>query len=426
MFSHSSFKEVSVQLREAYLASRPGTRFNYSNLGYDLLGMLIEQHSKHTFEDYVAIKLMQPLGMSDSGFALTPQMQHRHSAGHLDGSVRPLPPLRDTPALGFHTTAYDMSLFVASLLRSEVPGVTTSVTRGMWKKQARSDMHNLHNNAGLGWFVEEHPQYGRLVRHGGSTRLFGAEIALLPELELGVVVLTNGSNSNHIARELAATVLSLAAGTKKGVVATQQMAQGNELEGNTIPVAAGGYATSLGLMLVDDDRTRLCACMIERILDLTRFEDGSFGLSQRSAASLPKSYRILGDLRFTSREQDGEALLLARYQDEELVLGKRISETGLDSVWSGRLGSYQVINPDGDFKLDNLRLSEQEGVLCMHYKAPGLSESEVRVPLLPISDRVALIQGVERGAGETVEIVDVDGQACLRFSGFIGMPVEAE
>ena len=425
MFSETSFRQIATELHDSYLASTPGTRFNYSNLGYDLLGMLIEQHSGHTFNDYMTQRITGPLQMHDSGFLLTPMMEERHSAGHLDGNVYPMPPLRDTPALGFHTTAFDMSLFLSSLLEAGAPGLSSVSVNAMWQSQNQNDASSMQNNAALGWFVENHPDYGKLVRHGGSTLLFGSEIALLPGMGLGVVVLTNGANSNHLARELAAAILSLAASTKTSVERLR-LAKAAPVDGQSMPITSGGYATSLGLMLVADDRTRLCACIIERVLDLTRFEDGSFGLSQQSAASLPESYRILGDLRFTTRDQDGDALLVANYQGDEMVLGKRIDETGLDTVWSDRLGDYEVINPDGNFKLENLRLSEQEGILCLHYKAPGLSDSEVRLPLLPISDRAALVQGVERGAGETVEIVEIDGQACLRFSGFIGMPIPKE
>jgi CubicO group peptidase (beta-lactamase class C family) len=421
MFTDRSFSQVSEQLSESYLASTPGTHFNYSNIGYDLLGMMLEQHARQTFEDYAFQRLSLPLGMSDSGFNLSPGMQKKHSAGHLDGEVQALPPLRDTPALGFHTSAQDMSWLLRALLRAEVPGISPAVLNSMWQPQVKWETSRLQNKAGLGWFVEDHSEFGRVVRHGGSTRYFGAEIALMPDMELGVVVLTNGSGSNMLARELAGAILSLAASSKDGVI-KQTLAKAEASEGKSIPMASGGYATSLGLLLVDDDRSRLCACIIERILDLTRFEDGSFGLSQKSAASLPESYRILGDLKFTTREQAGEALLVASYEEEEVVLGKRIEDPGLDEAWSQRLGSFQVINPDGDFQLEGLRLSEQGGVLCLHYKAPGLSDSEVRLPLQPISDRAALIQGVERGAGETVEIVEVDGQACLKFSGFIGMP----
>ncbi len=421
MFSDRPFSQVSEQLPESYLTSTPGTRFNYSNIGYDLLGMLVEQHANETFEDYVSRNLTRPLGMSDSGFNLTPRMQRHHSAGHADGQVQPLPPLRDTPALGFHTNARDMSLLLGALLRRDIPGIPASVLERMWMIQAQEGSYPLQSKVGLGWFVDNHPAYGKLVRHGGSTRLFGAEIALMPDQDLGVVVLTNGANSNLLARELAGTILSLAASARGGAASLRQT--GIDAAGEqSITMASGGYATSLGLLLIDENRTRLCACIIERILDLTRFEDGSFGLTQESADTLPESYRVLGDLRLSTRRQEGASLLIAQVEDEELVLGKRIDSTGLDTAWSQRLGSYRVINPDGDFKLEDLRLTEQEGVLCLHYKAPGLSDSEVRLPLQPISDRAALVQGVDRGAGETVEIVDVDGQACLRFSGFIGMP----
>ena len=425
MYTDAYFTQVTELLHKEYAAYHPDMVYSYSNLGYDLLGHLIEQRSNEKFAARVSNSLLTPLAMYDSGFVLTPGMRERISSGHLDGQVRPLPPLRDMPALGFYTTAQDAGRLMSGLLRREIPGVPASLLEQMWTPQTVDGQISLGVSPGLGWFVHHYPQMGRRVRHGGSTLLFGAEMVLLPKQALGVAVLANGAGSNRIARELAATILTLALSAQGREQESEngRLVQQSE-DGYATP--SGGYATDLGLLMVDPERPRLCACIIERILDLVRFDDGSLGLTQQSVDSLPDGYRVLGDLRFRSRQLNGMDVLVADRDGKEILLGNKIESDPLEAVWRKRLGSYRTINPDGDFSIRDLQLSEESGVLCLHYRAPHLSQDLVRLPLQPISATEAVIQGFGRGRGETVQIVEVNGKQCLRFSGFMGEPVDQE
>ncbi|MBA1330729.1 beta-lactamase, partial [Candidatus Endoriftia persephone str. Guaymas] len=108
-------------------------------------------------------------------------MEQRLAAGHLDGQVRPQPPLRDTPALGLYTSAADMARLLHALLRSGDPVLSAQSLREMWREQTASGQIVRGPSPGLGWFIEQDPLIGKVVRHGGSTLLFGAEISLLPE-----------------------------------------------------------------------------------------------------------------------------------------------------------------------------------------------------------------------------------------------------
>jgi hypothetical protein len=121
---------------------------------------------------------------------------------------------------------------------------------------------------------------------------------------------------------------------------------------------------------------------------------------------------------------NGMDVLVADRDGREIMLGRRVESDQWESVWRERLGIYRTINPDGDFSIQDLKLSDQDGVLCLHYRAPHLSEKLIRVPLQPVSPTEAVIQGFGRGAGETVQIVEMDGKQCLKFSGYMGMPQE--
>jgi CubicO group peptidase (beta-lactamase class C family) len=425
MYTDTYFTRVTELLGSEYAAYHPNKVYSYSNLGYDLLGHLVEIESGQRFAQQILENLLKPIGISESGFYLTEKMRQQLSAGHLDGQVRPLPPLRDMPALGLYLTARDAGRLMTAILQRQVPGVPADLLEQMWTPQKVDGEISLGVSPGLGWFLQAYPKTGQQVRHGGSTLLFGAEMVILPERNLGVVVLANGAGSNRLARELAATILGLAI-TAQGGGGSVEIAQRDRRAVTDYETPSGGYATDLGLLMVDPERPRLCACIIERILDLVRFDDGSLGLTQQSIESLPDGYRVLGDLRFKSRQMNGMDVLVADRQGEEILLGNRIESDPWESVWRQRLGSYRTINPDGDFTIQDLQLSEESGVLCLHYRAPHVSQSLVGLPLQPVSENEAVIQGFGRGRGETVQIVTINGKQCLKFSGFMGEPVTAD
>ncbi len=69
--------------------SRPGTRFSYSNVGYTLLGMLIEAVSGETYESWLDRELLAPLAMLDSSFEYTSQ-EGEPTTSHPRETRRPL------------------------------------------------------------------------------------------------------------------------------------------------------------------------------------------------------------------------------------------------------------------------------------------------------------------------------------------------
>jgi CubicO group peptidase (beta-lactamase class C family) len=101
--------------------TKSGSLYSYSNMGFTLLGMVIESVTKQPFETYLDEHLIKPLGMKNSTF------QYRSQSGkyedkmlamrHYDGGKSaPNMPLYVRPAAQFMTTAYDMGLFLKFLM----------------------------------------------------------------------------------------------------------------------------------------------------------------------------------------------------------------------------------------------------------------------------------------------------------------------
>lgn len=101
--------------------AKPGSFFSYSNMGYTILGMVIEAITKEQYEKYLDKNLLEQLGMKNSSFKFMTQsgiMADTMMAwGHFDDKTPySAKPVYLRPAAQFTTTAYDMAIFSKFLL----------------------------------------------------------------------------------------------------------------------------------------------------------------------------------------------------------------------------------------------------------------------------------------------------------------------
>jgi CubicO group peptidase (beta-lactamase class C family) len=119
--------EWLARLAEIPLVRQPGEGFAY-NTPYDVLGVFIERVTGRPFADHVAERILQPLGMADSGFRYPPEQAHRASSLYRPGDDGALE-LVDGPdgqwtreptfasgAGGMVSTAADLAAFLRMLL----------------------------------------------------------------------------------------------------------------------------------------------------------------------------------------------------------------------------------------------------------------------------------------------------------------------
>ena len=117
----AAFANASADPALLTVQARPGSRFAYSNIGYALLGMVIEAVSGQRYERYLDTQLLQPLGMRDSTFGFVtqtgPQADPRLAMGHFERGVMH-PAVRNylPPADRLTTTAADMARFAVFLM----------------------------------------------------------------------------------------------------------------------------------------------------------------------------------------------------------------------------------------------------------------------------------------------------------------------
>jgi CubicO group peptidase (beta-lactamase class C family) len=170
--------------------SRPGTRFSYSNMGYTLLGRIVEAVSGQRYERYLDAHLLRPLGMHDSSFGFVsqhgPDADPRLAMGHFDdGSAHAAVPVYLRPAGQFTTTARDMAWFARFLMGDGridgEPFIDPRWLRAMGQPRGtEAAQAGLRVGYALGLATRDrHGAVGRC--HDGSILGYRAMLCLFPE-----------------------------------------------------------------------------------------------------------------------------------------------------------------------------------------------------------------------------------------------------
>ncbi|WUI02550.1 beta-lactamase family protein [Spirillospora sp. NBC_00431] len=170
--------------------SEPGTRWHYNNHGYNLLGLMIEQVTGRTYEEYVAEHVFKPAGMRDTSFtAAHPRLDHaiaytRPSPGAGYEARREAPLYIGAPAGGAYSTTADIGRFAGALLGYRLldSAHTALVTGG------KVPVRGGHYGYG---FVDHTLDGTRWFGHSGGTGGINGDLRIYPESGYVIVVLAN-------------------------------------------------------------------------------------------------------------------------------------------------------------------------------------------------------------------------------------------
>lgn len=199
-----SVAELYAGLAETRLEAEPGARFAYSNLGYAVLGHVLERAAGKPFEQVLRERLLAPLELEDCGIAVLPAAAPRFATGYWPEDdppvARPRWQFGEVAAFaGMHATARDVARFLGAQYGGAV--LSQDARRLLQEAVVEADAQGARKMA-LGWFVDELPGAGAVLGHGGEVDSFSAAVAFLPRAQVGIAVLANrgGDGAEHLLR----------------------------------------------------------------------------------------------------------------------------------------------------------------------------------------------------------------------------------
>jgi CubicO group peptidase (beta-lactamase class C family) len=188
--------------KEVLLIQEPGRRFYYSNVGYHLLELLIEEVTGQPFSEYMQSEVLMPLGMTNACFEWRDNFITPVPDGHeLNGQPVPVYVYSEKAAGGLFANVNDIARFVSSgMLSNHDPDSTTLSESGIRKlynpEIETAGVYSLVSDSyGLGHFIETLPTGEKAVFSGGQGHGWMTHFHLVPENGDGIVILTNSSRS---------------------------------------------------------------------------------------------------------------------------------------------------------------------------------------------------------------------------------------
>jgi D-alanyl-D-alanine-carboxypeptidase/D-alanyl-D-alanine-endopeptidase len=180
-------------------------KWEYSNVGYWLLSEVLAARAGVDYETQLRRRVIAPLGLTNTAFALTPKMKASFAVGH-NAVLQPSPAISTLPiysimpaAGGLYSSANDLLKLLAVAMDYERSSLGAAMHL-TWT--TRRPMSGEGSKQALGWTII-HDRAGELVTHDGGTFGYASSIAWDPARRVGVVVLSNQVASvGDIARHL--------------------------------------------------------------------------------------------------------------------------------------------------------------------------------------------------------------------------------
>jgi CubicO group peptidase (beta-lactamase class C family) len=425
---------LARELSEEWTAYPPNFIFSYSNAAIQLLGLMLERISHRDFASYMDETLFQPMGMSHTSFVMESHEKSLLSKGYRRGQesreilLHPHP----SPDGPIYTSVVDLSRFIKMIFADGMAGqrpiLKPETVAEALRPQNRDVALDLDFQVGLGWFLDdfEMKDAGLVASHGGTLSLFHSQLIILPERKLGVVILANSSGAIQVVNRIAEEALKLALEEKTG---TRQSDPGEKkIKEPIIPWPreilgdhVGQYATGLRVFTVYSKKGKLYTRLMGRKIELVLHPGGHFSLRYRLLGLIPIKLGALEKMTFSFSSVRGRKILVLTRDGKRHLLGEKIEPFPVPEVWLKRTGEYALVNAENYHPvIERAQLKVEDNFLTLDVRIPLLGDygvERLQFAIQPVSDKEAILLGLGRNMGETIQAVTDHGVEKLRYSG---------
>lgn len=188
--------------------------FRYSNAGMNVVGYVVERLSGKAFSQYVQENVIDPIGMRRSSFVQTPYIIEHLAPANMwsfeGDSPAPVFDMGGGAAGNLFSTVPDMAVFIQTMLRGAYtrdgrPIVSPATLHSMWVPIG------FQGNAGYGLGFGTGTLDGwKTVGHNGAVYGYAAQVTILPEAGLGIVLCATLDSVNNLLARMATYAFRLA------------------------------------------------------------------------------------------------------------------------------------------------------------------------------------------------------------------------
>jgi CubicO group peptidase (beta-lactamase class C family) len=317
----------------------PGTEYEYSNVGYSLLGAIIEIVTREPYERFLQQALFEPAGLRETGYGPDRWDASRLAQGY-DGVER----WGTTPGRfgsagpgwhlqangGIHSTVADVYRWLRAL---DSGAILQDASR---KKQLTPwvpEDPSGETRYGYGWVLSSTVGGGRLIEHNGGNGVFFADVRRYVDDSLDLVFLTNAAENETVERHLARLAL--------GESPPEVPAPSDAVDPGDLSRYAGAYRLPSGLTLevrLEQSQLMIPATDPEIGMLFAGLTPPGGDPSLRPVVTEPVASRLLGA---AARGDLGPLMKLLSSAEETSVAPDAAFWSDTFEQWASRLGDFE-------------------------------------------------------------------------------------
>ena len=416
--SSYDYSVVIDALKETYRTTVPGTMFSYSNLGYTLLGIIVERASGRPYVDFIQENIISPLDMEvyfKREEDLPDSVSNRVARSYNKKGKQVIDPLGTLVPAGSNTyTTLGSLAKIGQLLMNdgECNGVrlykpeTIQLMKTLklyddWDKELAEVGYGLYHH-------RNHLDYktGRIIGHGGATVFHHSRFDFLPDEKIGVILFANFEAAQPLEGKLELNLLNeylKEEGYPKIETKKPTFVDFDPKD------YAKKYDTSIGpVEFTVSDKGELVT-RIKKVDFSLKLDDKGWLVATPKPiwAKIPPISKSVNGMKFCQTTYLGTDVLILSQNKLETAIGELYYEPNINSAWLKALGTYELPDKSLKWVISKAVLSVKDGDLVATVTGEG---EKMDVYLSVINDNEAVVKGYGRNMKETVFLKNNNGK----------------
>ena len=333
---------------------------------------------------------------------------------------------RDKAALGLISNAEELGNFMQIMLNDgwyqKTSVLKLAIVNSLIRQQNRNVKLDLEKKVGFGWRLSGIRLNGvkKIAWRFGATPAHRSRMIMLPEYGLGIVLLSNSSQSYEALEEISKGMLELVLKHRYKIEPYDTKYFASKVEYETPVQFASAYSTYMGLITLSKKQQKILADVMGWTFRLVPRENGWYSLTYDLLGFIPLNLEWIARTLVRPAVIQGESVLIAEYEGEHYLFGQQFEAIPVSESWRKRFGEYRIRNADTvlqQLELETGRLLVHNGFLVFEYRLPVWIPLYLYLPLEVVSEARLKVPGLGSGFNAYIDLVGAE-KPVLRYSGY--------
>jgi CubicO group peptidase (beta-lactamase class C family) len=408
------YRTVPSLLAKEFAAHPPRTVSSYSNISFSLLGNIIERAGGKSYSQFLQENIFDILHMNNTAITFNKSnVSNLLSNQYMNKQISAPYFIRDIPAGAIVSNVLDMSLFLKMLFADGTPGnqhILNANTLNQMFAPQNGDIPLDFDTINLTYWSSNPsrvPQ--KVVHHAGNIGTFSSFLIAIPDIKLGVIVLTNSLPTECITPSV--NLLETFYQAKTGSILPKHFSINNnpivKLSEKRLQELAGDYQSAAGQTKLILKKGTLEFDFFGKQLRLIPHSDSTFSVEHRLLGIIPVAKKRLEKITIKTHTIHNKNYAIMSIEGDIMSLvAEKFDFQEPPKDWLNRVGLYTAINDNKVLcATDKNAEKYKRQDISLTYDSTTKDLTFGNTSIKAISSTDAITRGFGRNAGETVRII---------------------